>query len=126
MTLNLYIWKMKVQRSVLVFVLLFFFIQSSADKLEKGFEKLKLYDYFNAKRYFEKSFDNEPAASAYGLALIFSTNNNPFYNSDSARKYILISDSLFPKLKERIKKYYGELGITDRKSTRLNSSHSQI
>jgi hypothetical protein len=82
-----------------------------AGKLEKGFERLKVFDYFSAKGYFEKSMEDDPAAAAYGLAKIFSVNNNPFYNTDSARKYILVSDSLFDLQKEKVKAYYKELGV---------------
>src|SRR3954469_18393441 len=96
----------------LIFLLLLFSTGSYADKLEKAFERLKMFDYFSAKEYFEKSMDDDPAAAAYGLAKIFSVNNNPFHSTDSARKYILISDSLFPLQKEKVKKYYSELGVT--------------
>ena len=72
-----------------------FALNSKGDKLENGFERLKKYDYFQAKEYFEKSLESKQPGAAYGLSVIFSEDKNPFYNLDSARKYILISDSTF-------------------------------
>src|SRR4051812_24126512 len=106
----------------LFFLLLLFSTCSYADKLEKGFERLKMFDYFSAKEYFEKSMDDDPAAAAYGLAKIFSINNNPFYSTDSARKYILISDSLYSLQKEKVKVHYRELGVNDTTITQLSET----
>lgn len=103
-----------------LFVLLFLCHKVNADKLEKGFERLKAFDYFAAKEYFEKTLDDEPAASAFGLGSIFSFNKNPFYNVDSARKYILISDSTYKLVKEKTKKKYSELGVTDSSIAKLS------
>ena len=86
---------------------------SHADKLEKAFERLKMYDYFSAKEIFEKLMKSEMPAAAYGLSSIYSTNTNPFYNTDSARKYILISDSTYQLAKEKKKKYYAEFNVND-------------
>lgn len=94
-------------------VLIFLSIRTYSDKIEKGFEKLKEYDYFSAKNYFEKSLEDETAASAYGLSSIYSFEKNPFYNPDSARKYILLAKSAYTKLKEKSKKKYSEFGVTD-------------
>jgi hypothetical protein len=72
----------------------------TASKISEAFEALSIHDYFKARKLFysinKKRFD--PKAS-YGLAIIFNRNNNPFYNSDSAAKYIHISlNSLVEKL----------------------------
>ncbi len=67
----------------------------SAGPLEKGFEALKIFNYFDAKEYFEKSFKNHTSGAAYGLSIIFYNNDNPFHNIDSAYKYILLSDKNF-------------------------------
>jgi hypothetical protein len=101
-----------------LFIVVFFFLiafqfKASADKLQKGFEKLRVYDYFAAKEYFEKDLDDETAAAAFGLSSIYSTDKNPFYNPDSARRYILISDSTYKTIKEKKKRYYSEFGISD-------------
>lgn len=99
-----------------IFSILFIFFISSelhAGKLEKGFERLKVYDYFNAKKYFEQSMKNDGAAAAFGLGIIYSSSDNPFYNPNEARKWILYSDSAFRKIKEKKKKFYGDFGVTD-------------
>jgi hypothetical protein len=95
-------------------LLLSFFIANPivADKLEKGFERLKVHDYFNAKEYFEKSLDDETAGAAYGLALIFAKNNNAFFSFDSAHKYILLADSAINFTKARKLDDYAILGIS--------------
>jgi hypothetical protein len=97
---------MNLRRRFFLFILLILCQNAYADKLEKGFERLKAFDYFAAKEYFEKTLDDEPAAAAFGLSSIFSFEKNPFYNVDSARKYILISDSTFKLVKDKTKKKY--------------------
>lgn len=104
---------MKTIKRILLFILLLICFKSHADKLEKGFEKLKVFDYFAAKEYFEKTLEDEPAAAAYGLSKIYSIEKNPFYNTDLARQYILFSDSVFKKLKEKTKKNYKQFDVTD-------------
>ena len=103
---------MKFMNGFLLILFCNFFLNSYAGKLEKGFEKLKVFDYFSAKEYFEKTFDDETAAAAYGLSIIYSSDKNPFYNPDSARKYILISDSIFKTLKDKTKKNYLQFNVT--------------
>ncbi len=98
---------------ILLSFLLIFSFNTKGDKLENGFDRLKMFDYFNAKEYFEKSLESKAPGAAYGLSIIFSSDKNPFYNLDSARKYILISDSTFSSLKEKEKKYYSKLGVND-------------
>lgn len=103
-------------RMVIRFLILFLIItvfSAKADNVKKGFERLKVFDYFSAKEYFEKSLKGEMPAGAYGLSAIYSSDKNPFYNPDSARRYILISDSTYRIAKERKKKYYRELGVSD-------------
>lgn len=69
---------------------------ANASKLEKGFEALKVFDYFQAKKLLHEIHLKKPDAYAsYGLALIFSRNDNPFSNLDSAGKYISLSFHLF-------------------------------
>ncbi|MBI3501300.1 MAG: WG repeat-containing protein [Bacteroidetes bacterium] len=76
--------------------------------LEKGFEALKIYNYFEAKKLFTSSLRHHLSGASYGLSIIFYRNDNPFYNIDSAYKYILISEKKFktdsPKEKENLSK----------------------
>ncbi len=74
-----------------------------AANLTKGFEALSIHDYFKAKKIFEKGLKNQTPASAYGLSIIYSLNNNPFYNLDSALFYINKSEESFKVLPEKTK-----------------------
>ena len=76
---------------------------SRAGKLEKAFEALSVYNYFEAKDLFQKSLKAHRSGASYGLSLIFSNDKNPFYHLDSARKYILYAENHFPfeKVKEQ-------------------------
>jgi len=92
------------------------------DKLKKGFERLTLFDYYQAKQCFIDELNSNPAPAAYGLSLIYATENNPFYSMDSARKFILFSDSMYqtlrPKEKSKLLKYgVSDLSIGQQKDT---------
>lgn len=69
----------------------------------KGFEALLLKDYFKAKKIFSKGMKYNPEVSAYGLAVIYSRNDHPFYHKDSAYRYIVIADTSWQYAKERKK-----------------------
>ena len=49
-------------------------------KINSAFEALEVYNYFKAKKLFEKKVDNKIVAAPYGLSLIYGRNDNPFYN----------------------------------------------
>ncbi len=83
-----------------------------AGNLEKAFERLQVYDYFNARDLFLKSMKKEPVAASYGLSKIHASGDNPFYNLDSARTYILLSDSLFSFLNKKQQEKYITLNVT--------------
>ncbi|MCX6291090.1 MAG: WG repeat-containing protein [Bacteroidetes bacterium] len=102
---------MKIKAAGLSFLAFFIFYNCFADKLEKGFERLHVYDYFNAREYFSQSLEKKTAGAAYGLSVIFSLNNNPFYNLDSARHYIVLCDQSFRNIPKKEKDYYQTLGI---------------
>ena len=80
---------------VILLLLLSFEIEVRGASLAKGFEALEIHDYFKAKSIFYKSFKKQPSAAAYGLSVIYSRNNNPFYNLDSALYYAKISIQTF-------------------------------
>lgn len=84
--------------------------QVSFSSAQKGFSALNIYDYFLAKKTFykcnKKHFD--PAA-CYGLAVIYSRNDNPFFNLDSAARYINLSLNNFKGLKQN--KKFGSFSI---------------
>ena len=76
-------------------LLLFISLNVKAGGLEKAFEALNIHDYFKAKDRFYKTLKKQPAVSAYGLVSIYSKNNNPFYNLDSALYYSKMATSSF-------------------------------
>ena len=123
MELNNYYQVIRIQKlnTVIAFCLLLFFSFSHytlASKIEKGYKALVIFDYFQAKKYFEKSLKKDVSPASYGLALIYFRKDNPFHSLDSAYKYIKIAKSTREnvKLKMRIKleKYnYSEESILD-------------
>ncbi len=97
---------------VSIFLVLFFTIGVNASTLSKGFEALEIHDYFKAKSLFYKTLIKQPAAAAYGLSVIYSRNNNPFYNLDSALHYAKIStNSFWEKTSEKQKLKYKEYDV---------------
>lgn len=65
------------------------------NKIPKAYNALSIYDYFKAKSLFYKSLKKQPSEAAFGLATIYSRNDNPFTNSDSAAKYIILCKTHF-------------------------------
>ncbi|PBQ34666.1 hypothetical protein CNR22_23780 [Sphingobacteriaceae bacterium] len=89
---------MRRKRNIYIFLSFILFGNhfANASKLEKGFEALRIFDYFQAKKILSEMHLKKPDPYAsYGLALIFSRNDNPFSNIDSAGKYITLSFHLF-------------------------------
>ena len=74
------------------------------NNIEKGFEALKEYNYFEAKKIFYKTIKKDSSASSYGLATIYFRTDNPFHSLDSAYKYSCIAERTFCLIadKERI------------------------
>lgn len=65
------------------------------NKISDAYEALAMFDYFKAKQLFYKAQTKFPCESSYGLATIFFRTDNPFTNTDSAAKYIAISQTRF-------------------------------
>lgn len=66
-----------------------------ASKISKAYNALSIYNYFEAKRLFEKSIKKKQATASFGLATIYYRTDNPFSNADSAAKYIAICAATF-------------------------------
>ncbi|MBD3635870.1 MAG: WG repeat-containing protein [Crocinitomicaceae bacterium] len=98
-------------RVIFLIVLITCGITGYAGKLKKGFEALEIYNYFEAKRLFEKSLKKHPVPAAYGLSIIYARNDNPFSNLDSAYSKIKRSFLLYPGLKDSKKEKYDKLGV---------------
>ena len=86
---------------------------SYAGRIEKAFEALHQYNFADAKLGFEKSMKKQPAASSFGLSLLYGTDNNPYFNPDSAYKYIIQADTFFLKLDEKEKEKLAEIPVND-------------
>jgi len=80
-------------------------------RLEKAFEALSIYDYFKAKDLFYKSLKSDSVAAAYGLSIIYSRNDNPFTQLDSAHKYINLAEDLWINVEEKTRMEYEYLGL---------------
>ena len=75
---------------------------SVGSNIQKAFKALSIYDYFLAKKKFNSiNKKHANAYASYGLAIIYSRNDNPFHNNDSAAKYAALS--YFAYLKKPVK-----------------------
>ena len=94
----------------------FFLIGSSivkADGIDKAFESLKIQNYFDAKRRFEKKLKKSTTSpAAFGLATIYYRQDNPFHQIDSAYNLIRLAESSYELLKEKKATRYGKFGFS--------------
>ncbi|HBH07102.1 MAG TPA: hypothetical protein DDX92_10925 [Flavobacteriales bacterium] len=86
-------------------------INSFGGKLEKGFEALAVFDYYNARELFSKTLDKQVCGAAFGLTGVYDTEKSPFFNIDSAYKYIVMADSAWREIEEKDKEKLRELEI---------------
>ncbi len=87
--------------------------QAEASRIKRGNEALKINDYFKAKKLLTKGLKYNVSPASFGLATIYSRNNNPFYNLDSAYYYINLADSTFDLSKLRKKEKWRIYGWTE-------------
>ncbi|MES2590062.1 MAG: WG repeat-containing protein [Bacteroidota bacterium] len=114
----------------LLFLFLIFSFSSYAKSIEDGYEALKIYNYFEAKRIFEKKISKQESPCAFGLAIIYFRNDNPFHNLDSSFKYVLKAEKSFAlvtiKTQEALAKYnFNELEIIELKR-KISSEYFQF
>lgn len=93
-----------------------------AGKIDRAFDALNEYNYFKAKNLFEKSLKRKPLTAAYGLATIYSRNDNPFFQLDSAKKYITVSTRMIDTADEKQKKALKKLEVSYQDFTALEQS----
>jgi len=74
-------------------------------------QALEIYNYFEAKAFFEKSKKHKVVPASYGLSIIYQRNDNPFYNIDSAYNNIMLAYNNYSSLKPKQKEKYKTLGI---------------
>lgn len=93
-------------RHIILLFLIFGSFQANGSKLTRAFDALEVYNYFEAKRLFEKSVKKHPVPAYYGLSIIYARRDNPFSNLDSAHAMINRSYSLYPDVKDKLKEKY--------------------
>jgi len=98
------------KRCALVILSMFLSFHLFAGKIEKGFQSLDIYNYFDAKRLFEKALKRDNVAASYGLSIIYLRNDNPFYNLDSAHSCILRATTNYSSVKPKKKIKYSNWG----------------
>lgn len=90
-------------KHLLLYLFLSLTFLSTAGKIDKAFQKLSIYDYFEAKTLFEKSLKKNPAPASFGLATIYYRIDNPFHNLDSAFVYVNRAERLYETQKDKVK-----------------------
>ncbi|MFA7274506.1 MAG: WG repeat-containing protein [Crocinitomicaceae bacterium] len=103
---------MRIRLILIAFILLCLPFISKADKIEKAFESLKEFNYFDAKAKFQKKIKKVNSPCAFGLATIYYRQDNPFHQIDSAYKYVRLAETTFPLVSEKQKLRYVEYGFT--------------
>jgi hypothetical protein len=103
---------MSVRLILMAFILMGLPFVSKADKIEKAFESLKEFNYFDAKAKFQKKMKKVNSPCAFGLATIYYRQDNPFHQIDSAYKYVRLAEVTFSKVSEKQKLRYEEYGFS--------------
>ena len=82
-----------------------------AGKVKRAFHSLEIYDYFDAKKLFEKSLKKHPVPANFGLSIIYARNDNPFSNLDSAHIKILKSYESLEITNDKTLDKYTKFGV---------------
>lgn len=85
-----------------------------ASRIKSGYEALLVKDYFKSQNKLKKALKYNTSTAAFGLATIYSRNDNPFYNIDSAYHYANLSDSTWSLTKEKKKAKWAKYGWTQK------------
>jgi hypothetical protein len=85
---------------------------AEANSIDKAFASLQEYNYFDAKKRFEKKLPKVTSPSAYGLAVIYYRQDNPFHQIDSAYRLIRLAESTFELLKPKSALRYEKYGFS--------------
>lgn len=122
--MNKFCYRVKVNKFLIVFFLLVS-VSVLGGKLKRGYEALKIYDYFKAKQLFEKALKSNTCGASYGLSSIYSLNNNPFYNLDSSLIYIKKSIKSWNDTPLNKKEKLKEFGVDSLSILKLKNSINQ-
>ncbi|CAN5149463.1 hypothetical protein BH09BAC5_BH09BAC5_10960 [soil metagenome] len=101
---------MRVGKLVII-IFCFYSFSLSAGRLEKGYEALHAYNYFKARDIFTKTLKHHSAAAGFGLATIYSRNDNPFYDVSLAHSAILMAQWGWTNSSQREKDRIAKLGV---------------
>jgi hypothetical protein len=83
----------------------------SQKKIEKAFVELNQYNYFESKKLFKESLKKYESISSFGLASIYTKNDNPFYNLDSAIIYAQRAEKTYSVQSEKQKIKFKKLNF---------------
>jgi len=97
-------------------------VNAISANIEKGYQALSIYNYFEAKRIFSKSLKKDSASCAFGLATIHFRNDNPFHSIDSAFHYIQVAERNFHQTDEKLRKKLVIYGYENIEVIRLRDS----
>lgn len=100
-----------IKKLLTISILSVFLLQLSGCRIKKGMQALEIYNYFEAKQFFEKSKKHKIVPAGYGLSVIYQRKDNPFYNIDSAYNNIILATQHYPELKLKQKEKYASMGI---------------
>lgn len=91
------------QVKVLVLFIVCAFNYVRAGSIDDAFKALSQFNYFEAKKQFEKSLKSNESAANYGLAVIYYRTDNPFHQLDSAYATIVRSEKAYGAMKDKQK-----------------------
>jgi len=69
---------------LILIILVDFTFSVQSQSVRKAFQSLQVYNYYTALQIFMKNMDKKPIESCYGLTVIYSGTNNPYFDIDLA------------------------------------------
>lgn len=79
---------MNKDRYIILFIPLALSLLSQNKKIEKAFQSLSVYNYFDAREKFQQIWKKKQNPyAAYGLSIIYGRTDNPFHQPDSAIQF---------------------------------------
>lgn len=114
------------RKTGIVLIVLLVGLTAFAGKIKRAYFALEVYNYFEAKRLFEKLEKKHPVPATYGLSVIYQRSDNPFTNIDSA--YVKINHSLasYSTVNEKWRLKYSEFGVDSLAIVRQRDFISEI
>jgi len=86
----------------------------SGQNIKQAYEALQIQDYYKARTIFERQQFKFPVESYYGLSLIHSKNNNPFYNIDLAFSFYKLLKASWDSVQKNPKQQKHNLNYVDK------------